>query len=355
MSYPDPTPPTYPFIPPPFAAGDGGAPAAGFWPGFWTGNNDQQHQQQQQQQPDLMSQFDRPPYKRPRIAEKPSNFPPPVQQTNPRMNPPNIPVNKGTSHIFFKTRICSKFNEGKCENGDQCSFAHGPEDLRQPPPNWQELIREKDRASMNNASSFGGNGGDDRRTMIHRMKICKKFYNGEECPYGDKCNFLHERPLSPPVRKFRPDDMPEQRESSVINVGITWDASRGNVGADVDHNKVFWKTRMCSKWEMGQCPFGDRCHYAHGQSELKSHVSVSDSVHFEPAKEAASIPRKPVPVSTFIAAPANNLVAAIPSSNGDEESKKLSKWKLTKKINRIYADWLDDMTPPHNSPTQEDI
>ncbi|KAI8023984.1 putative cyclic nucleotide-gated ion channel 5 [Camellia lanceoleosa] len=96
--------------------------------------------------------------------------------------------------------------EGNCRNGEHCTFAHGPEDLREPPPNWQEIVgaREKDKGL--------GNWNDDQRT-VHKMKICKRFYNGEECPYGDKCNFLHEQ-------KFK-TEMGSSRESSAISIGTT--------------------------------------------------------------------------------------------------------------------------------------
>ncbi|KAK6127227.1 hypothetical protein DH2020_039026 [Rehmannia glutinosa] len=328
MSFPDPTPP-HPFISSPFAGGDSG----GFWPSFWMTN------EQQQQQPDLMSQFDhRSPFKRPRTSEKPSNFAP-FPPMNPRINPPNNPGNKGTSHIFYKTRMCAKFIEGTCRNGEHCTFAHGAKDLREPPPNWQDLIREKDRGS-----GVSSNWGDDQR-MIHRMKICKKYYNGEECPYGDKCNFLHERP-SPPMKKFKVDVV-EERESSAISIGVTGDA-RGS-GSDFDQ-KVFWKTKLCSKWEMGHCPFGERCHYAHGQSELKFSGTMDET---EQLMNASTVPRIPASVSTFGTAPAN--IAVVAPLNGDGENKKISKWKVTKKINRIYADWLDDMTPPYCSPNEEKI
>lgn len=240
MSFPDPTAPphSYPYISPPFS---GETP-------FWMGND---QQLQQHHHLDMMPQFDQShPFKKARVSEKAPNFTP-IPSMNPRMNPPS---NKGTSHIFYKTRICAKFKEGTCRNGEHCTFAHGEEDLREPPPNWQDLIREKEREER---GSGGGNWGDDQR-MIHRMKICKKYYNGDECPYGDKCNFLHERP-SPPMKKLKVD-IPGQRESSAISIGTT-------VG-DLEQTG-FWKTRLCSKWEIGQCPFGERCHFAHGQSGIQ--------------------------------------------------------------------------------------
>ncbi|KAI3472239.1 hypothetical protein Pfo_029727 [Paulownia fortunei] len=267
MSFPDPPPPSHPFMSLPFAGSD----SARFWPPYLLEN----------EQPDIFLQFDRlPPFKRPRNSENPQKNFAPFPAMNPRMNPGS----KGTSHIFHKTRICA--------NGEHCTFAHGVEDLREPPSNWQELIREK---------------GDDQR-MIHRMKTCKKYYNGEECTYGENCNFLHDLPHYAPPTKFKVD-VPRKRESSVISIGTTGDAAGssssyfdqiGNL--DTCQSKtVFWKTKLCSKWEMGQCPFAEKCHFAYGQSEMTS------------------------------------------------------KWKLTNKINRIYADWLDDQTPPYCPPSKGEV
>lgn len=37
-------------------------------------------------------------------------------------------LNKGTSNIFYKTRLCTKFVFGNCSNGEKCTYAHGVED-----------------------------------------------------------------------------------------------------------------------------------------------------------------------------------------------------------------------------------
>ncbi|KAL0428503.1 UNVERIFIED_CONTAM: Zinc finger CCCH domain-containing protein 39 [Sesamum latifolium] len=354
MSYPDSTPPPQSFMSPPFAGGDGG----GYWLPFLMGN-DHQQQQQQQQQPDLISQFDRPPpFKRPRTNEKPQNFSS-FQQMNPRINPPNIPGNKGTSHIFYKTRICAKFTEGTCRNGEHCTFAHGNEDLREPPPNWQELIREKERGAGN------GSWGDDQR-MIHRMKICKKYYNGEDCPYGDKCNFLHERG-PPQLKKFKVD-MPGQRESSAISIGVTGDA-RG--AALILIKRPTGKQSCAANGRWASVPLEkDAILLMDSQaienlfnhirimkiSEAKTKTKLKYSGTLDEAElvmNGVPVPRKAASVSAFSTPPANPMVA--PPLNVDGEQKKTSKWKLTKKINRIYADWLDDLTPPNCSPGVEEI
>lgn len=69
------------------------------------------------------------------------------------------------------------------------------------------------------------------------------------------------------------------------------------------------------------------------------------------SRGTVSTPRRVAPVPAF--PPTSTATAVASPVAGDGEEKKTSKWKLTKKINRIYADWLDDLTPPHLSPAKE--
>lgn len=32
---------------------------------------------------------------------------------------------------------------------------------------------------------------------------------------------------------------------------------------------IYFKTRICNKWKIGQCQYGERCTYAHGEQELR--------------------------------------------------------------------------------------
>ncbi|KAK3029103.1 hypothetical protein RJ639_039247 [Escallonia herrerae] len=342
MSFPDPPSQPIPFFPPPFYGGNsnGNSSDGGFWPQLPM-NNDSSLPH---------SRFEHmPSFKRPRISDNNSSpNPAPFPPMNRRINPP---VNKGTTHIFFKTRMCAKFLEGNCRNGDNCTFAHGSEDLREPPPNWQELVKDRGAGSWN----------EDQQ--IHRMKICKKFYNGEECPYGERCNFLHERPI-----KFQTEtEIPRDRESSAIIVGTmgAYMGHRGdtdqaevnkqvNSGSDAHRVNIlkpaFWKTKICSKWEAtGYCLFGERCHFAHGESELQV---LGGCVEAELLMSNGSIPTKPLPVPLNDTSPTTVVVGAPAMVDREEGKKCFSKWKGQKKINRIYADWIDDLLPPHMLPSK---
>lgn len=132
-----------------------------------------------------------------------SNFPPMDMPPNP--NPGPNPI----SSIFFKTRPCKMFDQGHCPHGQNCTFAHGPHDLRQPPPNWQEFVaRDSSFTDRNNRvyggerfahvdnsrgfGNFGGGGhGNDKRSMFWKTRLCHKFEKFGHCAYGDTCQYAH--------------------------------------------------------------------------------------------------------------------------------------------------------------------
>ncbi|XP_058760484.1 zinc finger CCCH domain-containing protein 39-like [Vicia villosa] len=263
-------------------------------------------------------------------------------QPNARMGPP---TNRETGNIFFKTRICTKFGFGTCRNGQNCTFAHGADDIRRPPPNWQELVGPRTEERL----QLGGNGNwSDDQKIIHKMKLCKKYCNGEECPYGDKCNFLHEDPA-----KFR-DDSWKPREYSAINIE-TSNNSEGSRAGTKQEKGTYWKTKMCLRWlNTGSCPFGDGCHFAHGDAELQ--VPGGD-IEDEAAVAIANSTRVVVPTLPTTGSSANyaptTLPANVPATTDEErKAKKELLWKKLNKINRIYGDWIDDLPPDLPSTTE---
>ncbi|KAL5649190.1 hypothetical protein ACJX0J_039999, partial [Zea mays] len=174
--------------------------------------------------------------------------------------------------MFFKTKLCCKFRAGTCPYVTNCNFAHGMEELRKPPPNWQEIVaaheeateqREEHQIPIMTSGSVvagdggGGSGGGSQGGRAFKGRHCKKFYTEEGCPYGDTCTFLH-------------DEQSKARESVAISLSPTvggggYNAASAN-GVMVQKPSN-WKTRICNKWEMtGYCPFGSKCHFAHGST-----------------------------------------------------------------------------------------
>ncbi|KAL5065051.1 hypothetical protein RYX36_026788 [Vicia faba] len=260
-------------------------------------------------------------FKRPRMSDN--------NHSNTVMGPP---PNRPTGNIFFKTRICTRFGFGTCRNGENCTFAHGPHEIRQPPPNWQDLVGLRTQE---------GNSNDDQK-IIHKMKLCKRYYNGQECPYGDNCNFLHQDPA-----KFR-DDSWNTRESSAISSAIsigTCNHLEGNRAGTKPARGTNWNTNICLKWiNTGICPFGDKCHFAHGDAELPvpgGGIEVEVAVAITNSTKVV-IPTLPTTSSSANYAP-TTLPANVPAVM--EEEKKARKellWKKLNKITHIYGDWIDD-------------
>uniref|UniRef100_A0A914D555 C3H1-type domain-containing protein n=1 Tax=Acrobeloides nanus TaxID=290746 RepID=A0A914D555_9BILA len=64
----------------------------------------------------------------------------------------------------FRTRLCRAFQKGFCPYGQLCNFAHGEEELHNPPP-----LHPK-----------------------YKTMLCRNFVHGI-CPYGDRCQFIHNK------------------------------------------------------------------------------------------------------------------------------------------------------------------
>ncbi|KAK4726824.1 hypothetical protein R3W88_031741 [Solanum pinnatisectum] len=284
MSFSDQPPYPLHFIPMPFADGDAGS----VWP----------HSLMNYDLFEFYCQFEHAPFFK-RMTHFDNNLQKSITfpAIKSRLNSPNLQESKGISHIFYKTCMCAKFLKETCKNGENCTFAHGIEDLREPPPNCQDLVRVMDRKF-----------NEDKEKM-HRMKICKIFYDGEE--ESSTISIETRRNISDPKMIET-----SKNENDIVPFEMP----------------TYWKTKICNKWEtIGQCPFRDRCHFAHGQSELQAPVLMN------------SVPITPRPFSAPLVA--NTVVNA--SVKEEKWEKKILKWKPSKKIAEIYGDWLDGYVPPH--------
>ena len=164
----------------------------------------------------------------------------------------------GTSALFYKTKICTKFKLGTCTFNERCHFAHGEEDLRKPPQGWEELVKVGSSVNMGKVSV------DPLRKS---NKPCRYFSEGN-CPYGDRCTFSHG------------NDQTQRNENLAVVDGAF--ASSNSSGSSVNYtgssSRSNYKTRICTRWEKGEiCSYGEKCHFAHGQTGLLLLYMLSDS------------------------------------------------------------------------------
>ncbi|KAE9607013.1 hypothetical protein Lal_00026365 [Lupinus albus] len=265
---------------------------------------------------------------------------------------------KAIGKMFFKTKLCCKFRAGTCPYVTNCNFAHSIEELRRPPPNWQEIVaaHEDDRSVPPREEfqipSLSGHSGDTQRS--YKGRHCKKFYTEEGCPYGDSCTFLH-------------DENSRNRESVAISLGPggygggggggggsgggggtgSGSVTAAGGGGSSNLKPSNWKTRICNKWELtGYCPFGNKCHFAHGAAELSQHGGFVEGESRDTA--SAGTPADNVAASVIPVAHSDVYHIGVPSQRpsiaiqrpGQRAHKK---WKGPDKISRIYGDWIDDI------------
>lgn len=224
-------------------------------------------------------------------ASTPSNSNSSFQQPNKKSRTNSQDVNsksKAIGKMFFKTKLCCKFRNGTCPYITNCNFAHSIEELRRPPANWQEIVaaHEEEKASdvvsvpreEFQIPSLGSSSFVVETQRSYKGRHCKKFYTEEGCPYGDSCTFLH-------------DEQSKNRESVAISLGpggyggggggggcgggasgaAGAPAAGANNGGNSNVKPSNWKTRICNKWELtGYCPFGNKCHFAHGAQGMYS-------------------------------------------------------------------------------------
>ncbi|XP_022738212.1 zinc finger CCCH domain-containing protein 12-like [Durio zibethinus] len=298
-----------------------------------------------QRQPQSWSNSEQPPNKKQRNSSQELNF-----------------RSKAIGKIFFKTKLCCKFRAGTCPYITNCNFAHSIEELRRPPPNWQEIVaaHEEDKGVLSEPReefqipSLGSSSFSGESQRSYKGRHCKKFYTEEGCPYGDNCTFLH-------------DEHSKNRESVAISLGPGGyggggggGAAGGAAGNGSNTKPSNWKTRICNKWELtGYCPFGNKCHFAHGVGELHRYggglvdVEAKDSsATTSDSKQGGGVPSK-TPVDT-VAAPVPSVTHSdvyhlgVPSQRTSivlqrPGQRTIQKWKGPDKISRIYGDWIDDI------------
>ncbi|CAH2034924.1 unnamed protein product [Thlaspi arvense] len=301
---------------------------------------------------------------------------------------------KAIGKMFFKTKLCCKFRAGTCPYITNCNFAHTVEELRRPPPNWQEIVaaHEEERSGAGTPTvaaaaepreefqipSLVSSTAESGRSFKGRH--CKKFYTEEGCPYGESCTFLH-------------DEASRNRESVAINLGpgggygggngggsaagggggnsnvVVLGGGGGNGSGNVSGSGIHivkpsnWKTRICNKWEItGYCPFGAKCHFAHGAAELhrfggglvEGEGNDGASPNSDMKQTGANTKGHSDTTPTLLSPGVPHLadagyhsgVALQRASSAVTQKPGIrthQKWKGPAKISRIYGDWIDDV------------
>ncbi|KAI9500690.1 hypothetical protein BX070DRAFT_229683 [Coemansia spiralis] len=131
----------------------------------------------------------------------------------------------------YKTKLCEKFEQdGVCPYGQKCVFAHGMSELR---------VRESTAPISSNVVR----GGVDDRAREYAN-------SSSSSPY----NHHHQQ---------------QQQQQQQQSFEQRSPVAQSNAGQRYNSNPLY-KTRLCQRFsEDGGCPYGEKCQFAHGESELR--------------------------------------------------------------------------------------
>ncbi|GAA0154421.1 RNA metabolism protein [Lithospermum erythrorhizon] len=192
------------------------------------------------------------------------------------------------SPAAVKTRLCAKFNTAQgCKFGDKCRFAHGEWELGCPAPSHEDP-RAMDRMSgrfgsrmepsphSGQATSGFGEAVTTKisvdaalvgpilgKSGVNSKQICR--LTGVRLSIRD-----HESNANLKYIELEGSYDQIKRASQMVKDLIAIGSSSG-LPAKNSRSNFFtnFKTKMCENFAKGTCTFGERCHFAHGEEELR--------------------------------------------------------------------------------------
>ena len=221
-------------------------------------------------------------------GSNPTHPPPPRNSAA----PPSFP--DGSSPPAVKTRLCNKYNtvEG-CKFGDKCHFAHGEWELGRPTAQSYEDPRagagfpgrmggrmESAPPAHGAVASFGATatakisvdaslaGAIIGKNGVHSKQICRVT--------GAKLS-IREHETDHKLRNIELEGTLDQiKDASAMVRELIGNVSSGagphnmrNPAMSASSPASNFRTKLCENFTKGTCTFGDRCHFAHGQEELR--------------------------------------------------------------------------------------
>ena len=156
-----------------------------------------------------------------------------------------------------RSKVCIHWLSGLCQKGDACGYLHKMDKSKMPD------CRHGSRCKIKNCP------------LVHVDEEARPecmFFKQGFCFHGPNCKFRHV--------KLSPDDCPATAQFNTMAVdqeGEGGAAAPSSKGRKTQTPNLYYKITLCKHWlKNGMCPFGDDCHFAHSEAELKSFSGTED-------------------------------------------------------------------------------
>ncbi|CAI5718741.1 unnamed protein product [Peronospora effusa] len=142
------------------------------------------------------------------------------------------------------TVVCRHWLRALCMKGDNCEFLHQYDMSKMPECRWGMECQVPE-------CPF--------RHVPDEERVECAFYKQGFCSHGSSCRYRH--------IKLAREECPETADFTLQSKVADEENVKRRKAQPVNE---FFKIAICKHWEkMGSCPFGDECHFAHGDTELR--------------------------------------------------------------------------------------
>lgn len=141
----------------------------------------------------------------------------------------------------FRTVVCRHWLRGLCMKGESCEFLHQFDTDRMPLCRWGTNCTIADCPYRHVAE-------DDKPQCV--------FYQQGFCIHGMACKYRHVK-------------LPKEKKPKIADFTLGIDQKAVGTVKTVNPPNEFFKIALCKHHMRGMCPFGEECHFAHGEHELR--------------------------------------------------------------------------------------
>ncbi|KAJ1731200.1 hypothetical protein LPJ61_002648 [Coemansia biformis] len=231
-------------------------------------------------------------------------------------------------NLRYKTKLCEKFErDGECPYYHKCVFAHGRDELRARPESGADYGgHEHPAALLGQRSVQTADGLRQSANVLYKTRLCQRFSEQGECPYGDRCQFAHgdnelrttpESPRSPRDAQLSPRTLPSLGTGAATRAGVESAQARRRNAPDTNRVLAPQMSRNISWSNTGARAAGE----PHGASNSRAADALDCSASMAHSPAAAGVEAEPKalyasPLAPPLATPTAQRIPAASKSRG---------------------------------------
>ncbi|KAJ1823754.1 hypothetical protein LPJ56_002931 [Coemansia sp. RSA 2599] len=189
---------------------------------------------------------------------------------------------------LYKTRLCEKYErDGECPYNEKCVFAHSASELRE---RKVTSTAQSFRKVPDDRSREYSGLSPPQQQQKHQQHQQQQFQRHTNQPYQNQNQFSNighghgqsqsQSQTQSQTQNYHHHQQQQQQPRTPQTATVKFDAN------------PLYKTRMCARFtENGECPYNEKCQFAHGEKELR--VAPEQPAQAKSPRDGQYAPRTP--------------------------------------------------------------